>query len=147
MIHCKKKFPKSSPSVLRGTLALNLLARGHFHPAEGAVTLSSLSNRRHRFSELLKGLWTQRTAPSRPRSRGTFRKTRSRKWALPRRGLWGDAVTRGEFLLQPEAQAPPPSSSVLRSRGLKTQNQGQVWLVLRLHWVLVAVCGIFSSGK
>ena len=82
-----------------------------------------------------------------PRSRGTFRKTRSRKWALPSRGLWEDAVTGGKFLLQQEAQAPPPASSVLRSHGLNTQNQGPVWLVLRLHWVLVAVCGIFSCGK
>ena len=112
MIHCKKKFPKSSPSVLRGTLALNLLARGHFHPAEGAVTLSSLSNRRHRFSELLKGLWTQRTAPSRPRSRGTFRKTRSRKWALPSRGLWGTRGQTGSSILRggPGLSTPAPQS-------------------------------------
>ena len=50
MIHCKKKFPKSSPSVLRETLALNLLVRSHFRPPEGAVTLSRHSNRCHWFS-------------------------------------------------------------------------------------------------
>ena len=56
-----------------------------------------------RSAELLRGLWNQRTAPSMARSRGTFRKTRSRKWVLPSRGLWEDAVTGGKFLLQQEA--------------------------------------------
>ena len=50
MIHRKKKFPKSSPSVLTATLALNLLVRSHFHPPGGAVTLSRHSNRCHWFS-------------------------------------------------------------------------------------------------
>ena len=49
--------------------------------------------------ELLRGLLTQTTAPSMLRSRGTFRKTRSRKWTLPSRGLWG---TQGQ-----EVRCPP----------------------------------------
>ena len=54
--------------------------------------------------DLLRGLLTQRTAPSMPRSRGTFRKTRGRKWMLPSRDLWGNTVTGNELLQAPSSQ-------------------------------------------
>ena len=68
--------------------------------------------------ELLRGLLTQRTAPSMPRRRGTFRKTRTRKWTLPSRGLWG---TQGQEVRCPQAL----SSQLSWSLGSNNLHEGQ----------------------
>ena len=39
--------------------------------------------------EPLRGLFTQRTAPTNVKNKGSFRKTRSKKWTLLSKDLWG----------------------------------------------------------
>ena len=52
-----------------------------------------------------------------PRNRGTFRKTRSRKWTLPSRGLWR---TRGQEVRCPQV----PSSQLSRVPGSNNLHEG-----------------------